>query len=372
MDRLKIVFCFLLVILQFTCNTQKEKNNITIKIIMPKIQAEKLKGRYLYLYDVSKRIPLDSVIIRGENTVLNLKADSSFEAREACIKYYDTNENHVAFLRPLGFNNNYLKRTINSIFYLDKGITTIKTYSRNGIDSTFLSYCKGSKQNEPLFRDIELYYPKDSIDSEKVIKKDIEIIDQYPFSFHLLKQLFYYKEYFSTNDLKILITHFDNEVKQATIYKSFSDYFSVSRSFDREYPFEINLQDSTGLFEPIGEDKAQFNLIVFWASWCAPCRKEIPELKAMYDLYKEDGLSISSISIDSDKKSWLLALQQEKMPWKQLIANGSTLKLLDLNYNIKFIPKAYLFDKNNKLIQKFGGANSGLKSKLSALFGKNN
>ena len=59
----------------------------------------------------------------------------------------------------------------------------------------------------------------------------------------------------------------------------------------------------------------KYILIDFWASWCAPCRKEIPNLKTAYAAYSEKGFEILSISIDKDEKAWQKALVQENMQW---------------------------------------------------------
>jgi thiol-disulfide isomerase/thioredoxin len=52
----------------------------------------------------------------------------------------------------------------------------------------------------------------------------------------------------------------------------------------------------------------KYILIDFWASWCGPCRKEIPNLKTAYSTYSDKGFEILSISIDKDEKAWLKAL----------------------------------------------------------------
>ena len=62
-------------------------------------------------------------------------------------------------------------------------------------------------------------------------------------------------------------------------------------------------------------------LIEFWASWCNPCRVEIPHMRNTYNKYHPKGLNIVSISIDSDPKNWHQAMEEEKMPWGQLIDN---------------------------------------------------
>ena len=359
----KVLFIIFLLISQMACQRGTE-NNITLKIILPKQQEEKLRGSYLYLYNVGSYTPVDSVIVMGETILFHLKTDSSFEPHEVVLKHNDT-YNQFTYRRPVGFKNTYVAKTIMSSFYIDKGITTIGTYYN---DSSFVSIYNGSRQNEPYFRNIALLYPVDSMENASVIEGDAKIIDQYPYSLLLVKQLFYYKEHFSNRDLKQLLLHFNNEIRQTNLYKSFNQYFAVSADFDKSYPAGIQLQDSSGAFTEIGNDKAQYNLLVFWASWCGPCRKEIPDLKALYAAYKGKGLSITSISIDGDTKSWKAALEQEKMPWPQLIALDSAKNLIDIHYNIMSIPKAYLFDKNRKLLEKFDGRNAELQKSIARLF----
>ena len=70
--------------------------------------------------------------------------------------------------------------------------------------------------------------------------------------------------------------------------------------------------------------KGKVLIVDFWASWCGPCRAEIPKLKKIYEDFKDnDKVAFLSVSIDSEKEDWLKALQSENMPWEQLLAPDS-------------------------------------------------
>ena len=80
----------------------------------------------------------------------------------------------------------------------------------------------------------------------------------------------------------------------------------------------------------------KYILIDFWASWCKPCRKEIPNLKKLYELYAAKGFQIISISIDKRKdKEWQhKVLDEEQLSWPNFLDNGEVASL----YKVKFIP----------------------------------
>lgn len=107
----------------------------------------------------------------------------------------------------------------------------------------------------------------------------------------------------------------------------------------------------------------KYVLIDFWASWCNPCRKEIPNLKNLYKLYGDKGFQIVSISIDKKKAEWEKALDEEQLPWPNFLDETGVADL----YKVRFVPTMYLIDAQGTLV----GENlrgQALADKLKELF----
>ena len=103
------------------------------------------------------------------------------------------------------------------------------------------------------------------------------------------------------------------------------------------------------------ENKGNVILIDFWASWCEPCLKDLPVLKAELEKYKNDGFKIVSISKDANLESWKKSIKKNGM---QNFVNISTLEnqldILDL-YVITGIPVKFLIDRNGVIVKKWRG-----------------
>lgn len=113
--------------------------------------------------------------------------------------------------------------------------------------------------------------------------------------------------------------------------------------------------------------KGKIVLIDFWASWCSPCRQEIPNLVTQYKQYKDKGFEILSVSLDNSRDKWLKAVQQEGMAWPQVCdLNGQNNSVAKL-YGVSAIPATFLVDRNGNLIQT-GLRGEDLNKKLAELF----
>ena len=92
-------------------------------------------------------------------------------------------------------------------------------------------------------------------------------------------------------------------------------------------------------------------LLDFWASWCNPCMKEMPNIIQIYKDYKGKGLEIVGISLDRNKEAWTKAIEKNQMKWIQLIdteepANENVSEL----YHVKAIPYTILIDSTGTIV----------------------
>lgn len=114
--------------------------------------------------------------------------------------------------------------------------------------------------------------------------------------------------------------------------------------------FEMNDMDGKAhrLSDFVG--KGQYTLVDFWASWCGPCRAEMPNVKACYEKYKDKGFSIVGISFDQDLQAWKDATTQLGITWPQLSdLKGWQCKAAEVYY-IRSIPSTILFSPDGKVI----------------------
>jgi thiol-disulfide isomerase/thioredoxin len=111
-----------------------------------------------------------------------------------------------------------------------------------------------------------------------------------------------------------------------------------------------NLIDTNSIKINIGAFTGKYILIEFWASWCSPCRALNPQLKRLYEKYKDTNLEIISVSIDLNTKAWKKAIQQDNLNWPQLLEENGPQGEFSKYYDIESIPFKILLDKAGKIL----------------------
>jgi thiol-disulfide isomerase/thioredoxin len=95
----------------------------------------------------------------------------------------------------------------------------------------------------------------------------------------------------------------------------------------------------------------KYILLEFWASWCGPCRGEIPHLVNTMSHWKDKGFDIISISLDEKESDWKKAMEEENMNWHQYNAREGFKSQIAQSYNIQGIPYALLIDAEGTIIK---------------------
>ena len=190
-----------------------------------------------------------------------------------------------------------------------------------------------------------------------------DYIKAHPDSFvthYILEQV---KQDYPLDQLKEMIAGFTTK----SIYsEKLNDYIAKQERLEVGQPFiDFTLQTIDGENVTISERIAQnkVTMIDFWASWCGPCRKENPVVKAAYEQFHELGFDVVGISVDQDEAAWLKAVEEDQLPWTQVRDGENTASEL---YMIYYIPSNFLFDQNGTMIAK-GLRGDDLAAKLTEI-----
>lgn len=114
--------------------------------------------------------------------------------------------------------------------------------------------------------------------------------------------------------------------------------------------FEATLAGNNKKITP-ADFKGKVLVLDFWASWCGPCRMEIPHLKEYYNEFKGKDVEFLSVSIDAKDADWQKAMKEENMPWLQAHVPNAGKEVMEL-YQFSGIPFILVIDKDGNIYKK--------------------
>ena len=116
---------------------------------------------------------------------------------------------------------------------------------------------------------------------------------------------------------------------------------------------EVVFQGLDGSPVPLSDFKGQVVLINFWGTWCEPCLKEIPELVHLSHQYKENGLQVLGIAVDSGRPEDIrLFMAEHQMDYRVLIGEMETVKR---QFRVLGFPTSLLVDRNGMIQRRYFG-----------------
>jgi thiol-disulfide isomerase/thioredoxin len=146
-------------------------------------------------------------------------------------------------------------------------------------------------------------------------------------------------------------TQFVAELEQQQAKEDEAKKIQDSLTEGVQFP-EFNEKDVMGQPLSVANLKGKVVMIDFWATWCGPCRGEIPNVVATYQKYHDKGFEIIGVSLDSDQQRLLAFIKENNMTWPQYFDGQGWSNKLAVKYGIESIPMTFLLDGNGKIIGK--------------------
>lgn len=135
-----------------------------------------------------------------------------------------------------------------------------------------------------------------------------------------------------------ILTRLEN-LKTVAVGKQFTDFELKDMKGN-----PVKLSDYVG--------KGKVVLVDFWASWCPPCRREMPNLVALYKEYKSKGFEIVGVSLDSKQEAWEKGVKDLHITWPQMSDLAGWQNAGAAKYFVNSIPHTILVDDNGVILAK--------------------
>jgi peroxiredoxin len=146
---------------------------------------------------------------------------------------------------------------------------------------------------------------------------------------------------------------------------------AATKAFIGQQFTDLEMADADGNMHKLSEyvGNGRWLFVDMWASWCGPCRGEMPNVVAAYEKFHDKGFDIVGLSLDNKKEPWLKAVEDLKMPWTQLSDLKGWQSIVTGVYKVWSIPDNLLIDPQGKIVAR-GLRGEGLHAKLAEIFGK--
>ena len=146
---------------------------------------------------------------------------------------------------------------------------------------------------------------------------------------------------------------------------------AATKAFIGQQFTDLEMADADGNMHKLSEyvGNGRWLFVDMWASWCGPCRGEMPNVVAAYEKFHDKGFDIVGLSLDNKKEPWLKAVEDLKMPWTQLSDLKGWQSIVTEVYKVWSIPDNLLIDPQGKIVAR-GLRGEALQAKLKTIFGE--
>ncbi|MDR6340321.1 thiol-disulfide isomerase/thioredoxin [Filimonas zeae] len=337
----------LLLLLVFGCKPKTDKIKITGYI-------KNIPASQVYLTDAYHwEHILDSAEYKNGEFHFELDDTKYKEPFTASIYIPDTNlkkNNGIFFINPI---TSTTKDTFsNNGIFLVHGNNIIKgDYSSKLKRVSLTPTSESVLYFDPVISRLGLGYYKERGSWYEYME---DLIARHSGSYFLVHKMYEYRDSFTPAEINVLLSLFNEDVWKSPTASKLKSYANNVVPPGYAYP-DMELVKPDNTVGKLFERKGKLTMLVFWASWCGPCRQEIPLIKQIHDRYSSAGLVIKSISLDENKEHWIEALTEETMRWEQFALPYHTAATIKAQYRISAVPLVVFLDENNRALKSFTG-----------------
>ncbi|MBR6018364.1 MAG: TlpA family protein disulfide reductase [Paludibacteraceae bacterium] len=108
--------------------------------------------------------------------------------------------------------------------------------------------------------------------------------------------------------------------------------------------------------------RTDYVLLDFWATWCGPCRRVLPELKALYESLPEGRLEILGVNCDEDKDAWRRMIDEKQLGWRHITTGSGKGNPAYDAYGVDGIPTTILIDRQGRILHRSYGDEEAIRS----------
>lgn len=294
--KMKPFYSIILFAFFFSCQ-QTDKNNFTVIGNVKNIPASKIYLTNTYTWDVF----IDSAVYSNGAFSFELDTMKFKEPFLASLSFINSN-GKIEVLPVI----NYIRTTIsdtfaNTGFLLQGGITKI---SGNYYSRFHRLTIEPTGENDLYFR---LGHGRRSSKMPVVYLADL--IERNHESYFLLTLLYQNRHWYEPEELTELLSLFSRKMQSASDFAKISDHAAFIKTKETEIP-GYTFQTLSKTRQPLFSGNKKLYMVIFWASWCGPCRLEIPMLKQLHQSFSDSLFSMASVSIDLDEASWRKAVAE--------------------------------------------------------------
>ena len=206
----------------------------------------------------------------------------------------------------------------------------------------------------------------------RVKKEQLKIMAANPSVEMVAYELGYRKDNMTLEQLEQAFGQFDVKVQQSKWGKAIRESIELRQRIEpgRLAPeFTLARRDSS--LVSLADYRGKVVVLDFWASWCRPCRASFPWVREFYEEYREKGVEIIGVSIDENKASWEKALDEERLPWPQVIdeIEKGRSRVGGL-YHVLAVPMFVVVDKEGKIVVRAHMEKKELSAVVEKVLGK--